>query len=90
MNNTDSSSLLQMLLKLPVPDLRHTLDSYLRSVTHLVPETQLLKTKAMVETFGRHGGVGERLQKLLLEKREKTENWVQTHLQSYHRNGAVN
>ncbi|XP_016111094.1 choline O-acetyltransferase-like [Sinocyclocheilus grahami] len=65
-----------MLLKLPVPDLQHTLDAYLRSVKHLVSEKQFQKTKAIVETFGKHGGVGERLQKLLLEKREKTENWV--------------
>ncbi|RXN08778.1 choline O-acetyltransferase-like protein [Labeo rohita] len=65
-----------MLPKLPVPDLQHTLDAYLRSVKHLVSETQFRKTKALVETFGKHGGVGERLQKLLLEKREKTENWV--------------
>uniref|UniRef100_A0A673N4R6 Choline O-acetyltransferase n=1 Tax=Sinocyclocheilus rhinocerous TaxID=307959 RepID=A0A673N4R6_9TELE len=65
-----------MLLKLPVPDLQHTLDAYLRSVKHLVSEKQFQKTKAIVETFGKHGGVGERLQNLLLEKREKTENWV--------------
>lgn len=78
-----------MLLKLPVPDLRHTLDAYLRSVKHLVPETQFLKTKAIVETFGKHGGVGERLQKLLLEKREKTENWVQTHSQSFNPTAGV-
>uniref|UniRef100_A0A671NH95 Choline O-acetyltransferase n=1 Tax=Sinocyclocheilus anshuiensis TaxID=1608454 RepID=A0A671NH95_9TELE len=65
-----------MLLKLPVPDLQHTLDAYLRSVKHLASEKQFQKTKAIVETFGKHGGVGERLQKLLLEKREKTENWV--------------
>ncbi|XP_073684802.1 choline O-acetyltransferase-like [Garra rufa] len=65
-----------MLPKLPVPDLQHTLDAYLRSVKHLVSEMQFRKTKALVETFGKHGGVGERLQKLLLEKREQTENWV--------------
>ncbi|XP_059386301.1 choline O-acetyltransferase-like [Carassius carassius] len=65
-----------MLPKLPVPDLQHTLDAYLRSVKHLVSEKQFQKTQAIVETFGMHGGVGERLQKLLLEKRENTENWV--------------
>ncbi|XP_042611266.1 choline O-acetyltransferase-like [Cyprinus carpio] len=65
-----------MLPKLPVPDLQHTLDAYLRSIKHLISEKQFQKTKAIVETFGKHGGVGERLQKLLLEKREKTENWV--------------
>ncbi|ROI83840.1 Choline O-acetyltransferase [Anabarilius grahami] len=65
-----------MLPKVPVPDLQLTLDAYLRSVQHLVSETQLRKTKAVVETFGKPGGVGEKLQKQLLEKREKTENWV--------------
>ncbi|XP_043087029.1 choline O-acetyltransferase-like [Puntigrus tetrazona] len=65
-----------MLPKLPVPELKHTLDAYLRFVRHLVPETQFLKTKAIVESFGKQGNLGERLQQLLLEKREKTENWV--------------
>lgn len=67
-----------MLPKVPVPDLQLTLDAYLRSVQHLVSETQFRKTKAIVEAFGKPGGVGEKLQKQLLEKREKTENWVQT------------
>lgn len=66
-----------MLPKVPVPDLQLTLDAYLRSVQHLVSKTQFRKTKAIVETFGKPGGVGEKLQKQLLEKREKTENWVQ-------------
>ncbi|XP_051769607.1 choline O-acetyltransferase-like isoform X2 [Ctenopharyngodon idella] len=65
-----------MLPKVPVPDLQLTLDAYLRSVQHLVSKTQFRKTKAIVETFGKPGGVGEKLQKQLLEKREKTENWV--------------
>ncbi|XP_048027235.1 choline O-acetyltransferase-like isoform X2 [Megalobrama amblycephala] len=65
-----------MLPKVPVPDLQLTLDAYLRCVQHLVSETQLRRTKAVVETFGKPGGVGEKLQKQLLEKREKTENWV--------------
>ncbi|XP_051530249.1 choline O-acetyltransferase-like [Myxocyprinus asiaticus] len=65
-----------ILPKVPVPDLQHTLDTYLRSVKHLVSETQFRKTKAIVETFGKHGGLGEKLQKQLLERRDKTENWV--------------
>ncbi|XP_051523331.1 choline O-acetyltransferase-like [Myxocyprinus asiaticus] len=66
----------QILPKVPVPDLQHTLDMYLRSVKHLVSETQFRKTRAIVETFGKHGGLGEKLQKQLLERRDKTENWV--------------
>ncbi len=61
-----------MLPKLPVPDLRHTLDAYLRSVKHLVPEAQLLKTPRRSGDVQQHGGAGERLQTLLLEKRDKT------------------
>uniref|UniRef100_A0A4W4GZ54 Choline O-acetyltransferase n=1 Tax=Electrophorus electricus TaxID=8005 RepID=A0A4W4GZ54_ELEEL len=48
----------------------------MRCVKHLVPEAQFLKTKAIVEKFGKPGGTGEVLQKKLLEKREKTANWV--------------
>ncbi|XP_051967978.1 choline O-acetyltransferase-like [Xyrauchen texanus] len=65
-----------ILPKVPVPDLQHTLDTYLRSVKHLVSETQFRNTKAVVEIFGKHGGVGEELQKQLLERRDETQNWV--------------
>ncbi|XP_076855924.1 choline O-acetyltransferase-like [Brachyhypopomus gauderio] len=65
-----------VLPKVPIPDLQQTLSTYLRCVKHLVPEAQFLKTKALVEKFGKPGGIGEVLQKKLLEKREKTENWV--------------
>uniref|UniRef100_W5KA03 Choline O-acetyltransferase n=1 Tax=Astyanax mexicanus TaxID=7994 RepID=W5KA03_ASTMX len=67
---------LQVLPKLPVPDLQQTLDIYLRYVRHLVPEAQFQNTRTIVEKFGRPGGVGEILQKNLLERREKTQNWV--------------
>ncbi|XP_068162148.1 choline O-acetyltransferase-like isoform X2 [Antennarius striatus] len=66
----------QALPKVPVPPLKQTLDTYLRSVQHLIPEEQFKKTKAIVEKFGAPGGVGEALQKKLLERRDKTSNWV--------------
>ncbi|KAG1945321.1 choline O-acetyltransferase [Pimephales promelas] len=69
-------TLMEELPKLPVPDLKLSLDSYLRSVKHLVSDTQFGKTRAAVEAFGRAGGVGETLQEQLREKRENTENWV--------------
>ncbi|KAF7705688.1 choline O-acetyltransferase-like isoform X2 [Silurus meridionalis] len=65
-----------VLPKVPVPDLQHTLSAYLKCVKHLVPEAQFQKTKAIVEKFGKPGGTGEMLQKKLLERRDKTENWV--------------
>uniref|UniRef100_A0A8C9XG98 Choline O-acetyltransferase n=1 Tax=Sander lucioperca TaxID=283035 RepID=A0A8C9XG98_SANLU len=65
-----------MLPKVPVPPLKQTLDTYLKCIQHLVKEEQFKKTKAIVETFGAPGGVGEVLQKKLLERRDKTTNWV--------------
>ncbi|XP_074518581.1 choline O-acetyltransferase b [Halichoeres trimaculatus] len=66
----------QVLPKVSVPPLKQTLDMYLRCVQHLVKEEQFKKTKAIVEKFGAPGGVGEVLQKKLLERRDKTNNWV--------------
>ncbi|XP_049420033.1 choline O-acetyltransferase-like [Epinephelus fuscoguttatus] len=66
----------QVLPKVPVPPLKQTLDTYLKCVQHLVTEGQFKKTKAIVEKFGAPGGVGEVLQKKLLERRDKTTNWV--------------
>lgn len=66
----------QVLPKLPIPTLHQTLDMYLKSVEHLVKPEQFKKTKAIVERFGAAGGQGEFLQEKLMEKREKTDNWV--------------
>ncbi|KFQ41473.1 PREDICTED: choline O-acetyltransferase, partial [Nestor notabilis] len=62
--------------KLPVPPLQQTLRMYLQCMKHLVPEEQFGKTKVIVEQFGKAGGLGESLQQLLEERREKTTNWV--------------
>ncbi|KAM9837491.1 choline O-acetyltransferase b [Aulostomus maculatus] len=66
----------QALPKVPVPPLKQTLDTYLKCVQHLVDEEQFKRTKAIVEKFGAPGGTGEVLQKKLLERRDKTINWV--------------
>uniref|UniRef100_A0A3P8ZZT5 Choline O-acetyltransferase n=1 Tax=Esox lucius TaxID=8010 RepID=A0A3P8ZZT5_ESOLU len=65
-----------VLPKVPVPPLKETLDKYLTSIKHLVEEEQYQKTKAIVEKFGEPGGTGDLLQKKLLERSEKTYNWV--------------
>uniref|UniRef100_A0A667XLQ8 Choline O-acetyltransferase n=1 Tax=Myripristis murdjan TaxID=586833 RepID=A0A667XLQ8_9TELE len=70
--HTDS----QALPKVPVPPLKQTLDLYLRCVQHLVKDEHFQKTKAIVEKFGAPEGTGEFLQKKLLERRDKTTNWV--------------
>lgn len=70
-----------MLPKAPVPPLKQTLDTYLKCVQHLVTEEQFKKTRTMVEKFGAPGGVGEVLQKKLLERQDKTINWVTTKIE---------
>ncbi|KAM6184855.1 choline O-acetyltransferase [Rhynchocyon petersi] len=64
------------LPKLPVPPLQQTLTTYLQCMGHLVPEQQFRKSQAIVRQFGAPGGLGEALQQKLLERREKTTNWV--------------
>uniref|UniRef100_A0A8C2AMU7 Choline O-acetyltransferase n=1 Tax=Cyprinus carpio TaxID=7962 RepID=A0A8C2AMU7_CYPCA len=72
--NLDKS--LEGLPKLPVPPLQQTLDMYLKCMSHLIPEEQFKKTKAIVEKFGAPGGMGEFLQKKLVERSEHKANWV--------------
>ncbi|KAA0718026.1 Choline O-acetyltransferase [Triplophysa tibetana] len=64
------------LPKLPVPPLQQTLDMYLKCMSHLIPEEHLRNTKTIVKKFGAPGGVGEMLQRKLLERRDLTDNWV--------------
>lgn len=68
--------LFQDLPKLPVPPLQQTLATYLQCMRHLVPEEQFRKSQAIVKRFGAPGGLGETLQEKLLERQEKTDNWV--------------
>ena len=42
----------------------------------LVSKVELEQTKALAAEFGRPGGVGEKLQKLLEKRAEEKDNWV--------------
>ena len=42
----------------------------------LVSKVELEQTKALTAEFGRPGGVGEKLQKLLEKRAEEKDNWV--------------
>ncbi|KAM9848038.1 choline O-acetyltransferase [Aulostomus maculatus] len=64
------------LPKLPLPNLKDTLDMYLRCMKHLLTEEQFHQTQKTVERFGAAGGVGELLQSKLTERRESKANWV--------------
>lgn len=43
---------------------------------HLIPEEQFRRTKVITEEFGAPGGLGEGLQRKLLQRREVKDNWV--------------
>ncbi|XP_061796068.1 choline O-acetyltransferase [Nerophis lumbriciformis] len=64
------------LPKLPLPALKDTLDTYLRCVKHLLTAEQFETTQEAVKHFGTPGGVGELLNRKLMERREKEANWV--------------
>lgn len=63
------------LPKMPVPELNSTLDKYLNLVRPIVNDEQYEKTKKIVTEFRAEAGIGEKLQKLLIEFAESKDNW---------------
>lgn len=61
---------------MPVPELNSTLDKYLNLVRPIVNDEQYEKTKKIVTEFRAEAGIGEKLQKLLIEFAESKDNWV--------------
>lgn len=66
----------QTLPHLPVPALNDTLQKYLKSVVPFLSDLELKRTTELVKDFGKNGGVGEKLQTLLMAKAKNTENWL--------------
>lgn len=66
------------LPRLPVPTLEETAKRYLKSVHPLLNKSEFEATTKAVNEFVAPGGVGETLQKRLLERRERPEikNWL--------------
>ncbi|KAI9206579.1 acyltransferase ChoActase/COT/CPT [Polychytrium aggregatum] len=64
------------LPKLPVPELDETCDRYLTTVKPFLSEQDFERTKLAVEEF-KKGGVGQELQKRLVERAQKSEtSWL--------------
>ena len=68
-------SFIQNLPKPPVPSLEDTIARYLAGLEPVIPSQQFEQTKQTAEGF-LYGGEGERLQKLLTEYAEQSDNWV--------------
>ncbi|KAK2581333.1 hypothetical protein KPH14_008106 [Odynerus spinipes] len=66
----------QTLPKQPVPDLGETTERYLKSVKPFLTENEYCKTKRIVKEFISEDGPGCLLQSKLLERYEKTDNWL--------------
>lgn len=59
-----------------MPDLQLTLEKYLRCVMPIVSDEAYRKTEQLVRQFGAPGGVGEKLQRILVQAAEEKDNWV--------------
>ncbi|KAI0203771.1 acyltransferase ChoActase/COT/CPT [Astrocystis sublimbata] len=68
----------ESLPRLPVPTLEETAARYVKSINPLLSPDELAASKKAVADFISPGGIGEKLQKRLVAKREKpeTKNWI--------------
>ncbi|KAI0913636.1 acyltransferase ChoActase/COT/CPT [Ustulina deusta] len=68
----------ESLPRLPVPTLEETAARYVKSIHALLSPVEFAASKKVVDEFIRPGGVGEKLQKKLIAKREdpETKNWI--------------
>lgn len=71
-----SSTNPQNLPRLPVPKLNETLNKFLESAEPHLTSSGFENTKNVVHEFGKSGGIGEKLQKLLEERAASKENWL--------------
>ncbi|KAK5729106.1 Carnitine O-acetyltransferase mitochondrial [Elasticomyces elasticus] len=68
----------ESLPKLPVPTLEETAKRYLKSIHPLLSQTEYEQSKKAVDSFVSSNGIGQKLQKRLLSRREdpKHNNWL--------------
>ncbi len=62
--------------RMPVPSLNVSILKFLTAVKPLLNEKEFEETEKAASEFVKVGGTGEKLQKLLIERYNNTENWV--------------
>ncbi|XP_054156142.1 choline O-acetyltransferase-like [Oppia nitens] len=77
MTTTDTTNQwIQDLPKVPVPDLHKTLERYLSALKPVIPVAQYEQTRRTVDQFLEADGEGDRLQALLKQWADQTDNWI--------------
>jgi hypothetical protein len=64
------------LPRMPVPQLNSSMSKYLTAVKPFLTEAEYERTRTIASDFVRQDGIGEKLQKLLVEKSKTTDNWL--------------
>lgn len=65
------------LPSLPVPTLAQTIEKYIKSVTPFLTGDELSVTKKLLQEFSSENGLGQKLQKMLVQKANVEENWLE-------------
>lgn len=61
-----------------MPKLESSVAKYLTAVRPLLNDAEFDQTKKIVADFSKKGGLGQKLQDLLIDKANRTDNWVIT------------
>lgn len=64
------------LPRMPVPQLNSSLSKYLNAVKPFLNEVEYENTRKVASDFVKQDGIGEHLQRLLVERSKTTENWL--------------
>jgi hypothetical protein len=64
------------LPRLPVPSLESSISKYLKATKVILSNSEYEQAERVAIDFSRPDGIGQKLQKLLVQKSKETNNWV--------------
>ena len=65
---------------LPVPNINDTIAKFLISSKHLLNDEEFVTTAKKLLELAQPNGIGEKLQEILLQRKEEKDNWVRNGL----------